>query len=409
MERSDKFSMIRLPWLDKFIFNTFLITVFVVPFSITLNEIFMGSTILFWIVKLVVRKERINIPPLGWCFLIFLFASITSAMASDYKFGAWRGVWDVLRYTFTFFIVIDIVISTDQVKRVIWTLILSTGIWVILGMIHQFLIVKRELFVLLKFFSLGNKNSIGQYLQMMLSLMGGLFINKTFVSRERMVLITVGLISLFGLFISSSKTMWVAFILTLLIFAFLKRSRRIFIAVGCILLVLMAAALLNDRVRVMSLNILRSIQAPSMQERYIGWKQSYRMFIDNPILGVGPKCFMDAREKYNVPAFFGQAHNMIFHVACEMGVVGVGSLVLWIVFYIYFIVTYRSKVRNPIYLGLWYGGVGYVVTLAIGGITEPTIGGEHSQLFMTLVGLMHVGTEINGKDYPKIHFQEERV
>jgi len=401
--------MIRLPWLDKFIFNTFLITVFVVPFSITLNEIFMGSTILFWIVKLVVRKERINIPPLGWCFLIFLFASITSAMASDYKFGAWRGVWDVLRYTFTFFIVIDIVISTDQVKRVIWTLILSTGIWVILGMIHQFLIVKREPFVLLKFFSLGNKNSIGQYLQMMLSLMGGLFINKTFVSRERMVLITVGLISLFGLFISSSKTMWVAFILTLLIFAFLKRSRRIFIAVGCILLVLMAASLLNDRVRVMSLNILRSIQAPSMQERYIGWKQSYRMFIDNPILGVGPKCFMDAREKYNVPAFFGQAHNMIFHVACEMGVVGVGSLVLWIVFYIYFIVTYRSKVRNPIYLGLWYGGVGYVVTLAIGGITEPTIGGEHSQLFMTLVGLMHVGTEINGKDYPKIHFQEERV
>jgi O-antigen ligase len=330
-------------------------------------------------------------------------------MASDYKFGAWRGVWDVLRYTFTFFIVIDIVISTDQVKRVIWTLILSTGIWVILGMIHQFLIVKREPFVLLKFFSLGNKNSIGQYLQMMLSLMGGLFINKIFVSRERMALITVGLISLFGLFISSSKTMWVAFILTLLIFAFLKKSRRIFIAVGCILLVLMAAALLNDRVRVMSINILRSIQAPSMQERYIGWKQSYHMFIDNPILGVGPKCFMDAREKYNVPAFFGQAHNMILHVACEMGVVGVGSLVLWIVFYIYFIVTYRSKVRNPIYFGLWYGGVGYVVTLAIGGITEPTVGGEHSQLFMTLVGLMHVGTEINGKDYPKIHFQEERV
>ena len=401
--------MSRLPWLDKFIFNTFLITVFVAPFSITLNEIFMGTTIFFWIIKLVVRRERINIPPLGWCFLIFLFAAIASAMASDYKFEAWRGVWDVTRYTFVFFIVINIVISTDQVKRVIWTLIFSTGIWVVLGMIHQFLLVKREFFDLLKFFSLGNKNAIGQYLQMILSIMIGLFINRTFVSKERMALITMGLISLFGLFISSSKTMWVALILTLLIFAFLKRSRRIFIGVACIILVLTAAALLNDRVRVMSINILRSIQAPSMQERYIGWKQSYYMFIDNPILGVGPKCFMDAREKYKVPAFFGQAHNMILHVACEMGAVGVGSLILWIVFYIYFIATYRKKVKDPIYLGLWFGGVGYVVTLAIGGITEPTIGGEHSQLFMTLIGLMHVGIESNGKDDPKIHFQKELV
>ena len=401
--------MNRLPWLDKFIFNTFLITVFVVPFSITLYEIFMGTTIFFWIIKLVVRRERINIPLLGWCFLIFLFAAIASAIASDYKFEAWRGVWDVARYTFAFFIVINIVISTDQVKRVIWTLIFSTGIWVVLGMIHQFLLVKREFFDLLKFFSLGNKNAIGQYLQMILSIMIGLFINKTFVSKERMALITVGLISLFGLFISSSKTMWVALIFTLLIFAFLKRSRRIFIGVACIILVLTAAALFNYRVRVMSINILRSIQAPSMQERYIGWKQSYYMFIDNPILGVGPKCFMDAREKYNVPAFFGQAHNMILHVACEMGVVGVGSLILWIVFYIYFIATYRKKVKDPIYLGLWFGGVGYVVTLAIGGITEPTIGGEHSQLFMTLIGLMHVGIESNGKDDPKIHFQKELV
>lgn len=403
MGRDAELAMIRLSWIDKFIFHTFLITLLVMPFSIVLNEIFMDCTILFWIVKLVVRKERISIPPLGWPFLIFLFVTIASAAASDYKFQALRGLWDVTRYTITFFIVINIIHSTERVKKVVWTLAFSTGVWVITGMIDQFLIAKRELFTLLKFFSLGGKNSIGQYLQMMLSILFGLLLNNSFRLREKGILTIISLVSLLGLFLSSSKTMWVAFILTLLVFAFLKRSRKIFIGVAGMIILFMAVAVISERVHDMAFQILKTPEAPSMKIRYIGWKQSYQMFIDNPFLGVGPKCFLDARDKYHVISDFGQAHNMVLQVACEMGGVGVGGLISWIGFYIYFIATYRSKVRDPIYLGLWYGGVGYLVTLAIGGITEPTIGGEHSQLFMTLVGLMHAGIESNGKDCAKIH------
>ena len=310
--------MIRLPWLENFIFYNFLITTFVIPISVSLNEIFTVLTIISWVIKLIVRRERINVPPLGWFFSIFLLAAIQSAVASDYKFEALRGVWDVTRYTVTFFIVIDIIKSPDQVQKIIWTLIVSTGIWVIMGVVHQFLILKRELFYLLKFFALGNKNAIGQYLQMMLSIMVGLLINKSLDPRRRILLITVIVISSLGLFLSSSKTMWVAFILTLLIFSYLKRSRKILIGVGCIVFAFMGTFLVNDQVRHMGLNILKTIEAPSMQERYIGWRQSYYMFIDNPIFGVGSKCFMDAREKYNVPSSFGQAHNLVIHTACEM-------------------------------------------------------------------------------------------
>jgi len=409
MENSGGVAMIRLPWLDLFIFHTFLITLLVMPFSIALFEICMGCTILFWIVKLLVRKERINIPPLGWFFLFFLFVTIASAGASDYKFQALRGVWEVTRYTITFFIVIDIIQSTEQVKKVVWILAFSTGAWVILGMIHQFLIVKRPLFDLLQFFSLGNKNSIGQYLQMVLSILFGLLLSNSFRPGEKRVLAAISLVSLLALFLSASKTMWVALILTLFIFAFLKRSRKVLVGIGCLILLFSVAALINGKVRNMGSSILKATDAHSMQVRYTGWKQSYQMFIDNPLLGVGPKCFMDAREKYKVISDFGQAHNMVLHVACEMGAIGVGSLVSWIVFYIYFIATYRRKVRDPIYLGIWFGGVGYLVTLAIGGITEPTIGGEHSQLFMTLVGLMHVGLESKGKDCGKIHSPKELI
>jgi O-antigen ligase len=409
MASSEDIVMIRLPWLENFIFYNFLITTFVIPISVSLNEIFTVLTIISWVIKLIVRRERINVPPLGWFFSIFLLAAILSAIASDYRFEALRGVWDVTRYTFTFFIVIDIIKSPNQAQKVIWTLIVSTGIWVIMGVVHQFLILKRELFYLLKFFALGNKNAIGQYLQMMLSIMVGLFINISLDSKKRIVLIAVIFISLLGLFLSSSKTMWVAFILTLLIFSYLKRSRKILMGAGFVVFAFMVAFSVNDQVRHMGLNILKGLEAPSMQERYIGWKQSYYMFIDNPIFGVGPKCFMDAREKYRVPSSFGQAHNLVFHTACEMGIVGVASLFSWIVFYVYFIMTYRKRVKDPVYLGLWFGGVGYLVTLAIGGMTEPTIGGEHSQLFMILIGLMHVGLESDGKECQKSITQEAIV
>ena len=404
-----RIAMSRLPWLDKQIFHLFLITLFIMPFSITLNEIFMDLTIFLWTLRLIVNREKIKIPPLGWFFLIFLFVALLSAIASDYTNQAFRGVWEITRYTVTFFIVISTVKSNEQTQKVIWTLIVSTGLWALMGMIHQFLIVKRVLFELLQFCSLGNKNAIGQYLQMILSLMVGLFISNAFGRQGRKAFIAVFLICLLGLFMSGSKTMWVAFSLTLFVFGVLKRSRQIFIGVGCIVLALMVTTLVSDRVRTLNIDILKSIEAPSMRERYIGWKASYPMFLDNPILGVGPKCFMEVREKYNVPSFFGQGHNMIFHVAFEMGVVGVGSLIAWIVFYIYFIATYRKKIKNPIYFGLWFGGVGCIVTLAIGGLTEPTIGGEHSQLFMTLVGLMHVDLEVNGKDYRNGSSKEEFV
>lgn len=102
MASGDDIPMTRPPWLDNFIFYNFLITTFVAPISITWNEIFMGLTFLFWVIKFIVRREKLRVPPLGWLFLIYLLVTILSAGASGYKFQALRGIWDIARYTGTF-------------------------------------------------------------------------------------------------------------------------------------------------------------------------------------------------------------------------------------------------------------------------------------------------------------------
>jgi len=199
-------------WFEELIFKLLLISLFIMPFSITANEIFMGLTILFWVIKLFSREEKVEVPRLGWFFLIFLFAAVLSAIASDYKAHAFRGFWDIIRYTIIFFIVIDVIKTIEQAKKVFWVLVFSTTLWALAGIIHQFLIIKRDLFTLLNLFALGNKNAIGQYLQMMLSIMLGIFLNYSLTLRERNLLIASILVSLIALFLSSSKTMWVAFI-----------------------------------------------------------------------------------------------------------------------------------------------------------------------------------------------------
>ena len=40
-------------------------------------------------------------------------------------------------------------------KKVIWVWVLSTAFWALAGMIYQFIILKKDFFVPLKFFSLG--------------------------------------------------------------------------------------------------------------------------------------------------------------------------------------------------------------------------------------------------------------
>ena len=384
--------------LDQLTFYGIIATLSVYLFSVTLKEIFLSLTILFWVLQIGRQNRSFYLPKIGWAFLFFLLTAVLSAMVSEYKIQALRGVWDIASYTVFFFIVLSTAHSLERVKKIIWVLILSTAVWALAGMTYQYIILRKDFFGLLKFFSLGNKNSIGQYLQMMLSVMVGIWIGQSFNRREKRLLLGAILPCILALFFSSSKTMWVAFFLTLLLFAWLKKSRVVLGGVAILAGLLLVAAFLRPQVGEMGSDIVNFAHAPSMQERYLGWENSYNMFLDNPIFGVGPKCFMEARDKYHVLAVFGQAHNMVLQVACEMGLLGVVGLLGWIGVYVHFIFTYRKQEKGPLFADLWLGGVGFLVTLVVGGITEPTIGGEHSLLFMTIVALLQGGAIMAEKE-----------
>jgi len=383
------------------VFYLLLATISVAPFSISLYEIVSSFLFFAWIIKLIRDKKRLEIPPLGWFFLIYLFISILSAMNSHYSLEAFKGVWNVARYTLIFFLVINTVHSLDQVKKILWILAVSTSLWALAGMIYHSLFLQKEFFTLVGFFSLGNKHAVAQYLQMTLSILIGVFLTHSFPRGEMALLVIAILVCLLAFFLSGAKTMWLVFIIILVLYAFLCRSHKLFAGIGILLILFFIMVGLSSPVKTLATHISQGPNAPSMQERYLGWKQSYAMFRDHPILGVGPKCYFPASKNYQIIENFGQAHNMIIHVAIEMGLIGVGGLIAWIAYYIYFIATYRKTIPHPIFLGLWLAGVAYFVTLGIGGLTDVILGGEYSLIFMLLAGLLQTGKNLEAGDWQK--------
>ena len=121
------------------------------------------------------------------------------------------------------------------------------------------------------------------------------------------------------------------------------------------------------------------------------------MFEENPLLGVGSKCFKTIREQYGVPEYAGQAHNLLIHVAAELSSIGVIALIAWLGAYLHFLIRVRQRLTNDLMRALWFAAMGSFLTILIGGVIDPTIGSEVSLIFLLITGLLIVVPSIAGE------------
>jgi len=110
--------------LDGLLFLSLLITIFFIPLHEKLKAGGFLATFLLWLVILAYRNgQKIWVPPLGWCFIIFVGVALLSAVFSDYHNRATRGALDAFRYTAFFLILIN---TVDSYRKINW-LLLSLG------------------------------------------------------------------------------------------------------------------------------------------------------------------------------------------------------------------------------------------------------------------------------------------
>lgn len=379
-----------ISYLDYILYGVILIAVFSLPLSESVKNISFSLSLLLWFVKITINRDiNIKVTTLGWLFIAFLFSSILSAINSPYPQRSLHGVWDVFRYTTFFFIVLNNLNTENKIRVAVWVAIISIGIGDIFGIIRYYKNYMPENPFNFSILSLGDKNSTAQYLNMILALLFGLILNLSMRTPQRIIVIFVTILTILSLVLTYARGIWIAFLLTLIIFGLLRKNWKVPVILGLIVLISVIGLLTSGTFKEKMLSFKNPLQVEQVKGRYKIWEGALRIVKDRPFLGIGPRCFglEENKKRYDLPEDATHGHNILLNVWAEMGTLGLLSLLLWLSYYIYSITKFRSA-KTPCFAQvLWFASIGILITLVIGGITHPILGGEGSTIFMTLTAL----------------------
>lgn len=385
-------------YLEKGLAWAVIATVFFLPISEALKNIcYVVSLVLYLVVTfLIIDRERIAVPPVGWLLLSFLGAAILSAAASPYPGSAITGVWDVFRPTSFFFIVERGMRDGRHMKAAVWTVVTGLGLTALFTLCRYFVFGVPRIDAL----SLGGNETTALYAVMGLALMFGMYVHSRVAGFPLVWLITVAGLSVMLLGLTHVRMLWGGFILIALILGWLRSARLAVTAVAISILLVLGVGVVTPDVRnqIVSLGNIEAYK--TMGEggvRLELWKKAIAMWRDAPWLGFGPRTFNlhdeIAQSVQRDRHLFrqGNPHSLYLQTAVEMGTVGLVVLVVMFGYIGVWLIRCRRCFPSSWPAAVWDGAFGSCLAILIGGVTEPSFGRETAMLFFMLLALVQVG------------------
>jgi hypothetical protein len=326
-----------------------------------------------WFARNAVKKE-IGLflkTPLNKAILFYIFACIVSTglgILAD-RVGAKTGALFVLKYIeyfIVYFMVVNHVRDTDQIKRFLFCLFLTCFIISIFGILQ---IPGGERVSAPFEGELGEPNTLGGYLVFMGAIAGGLFI-KTENPKLKSLLPILILIIILPLLFTKSRSSYLALIPACLVLGLLMRRRVIIIGLMTIVFLLSPLFLpsavkdrilftftqqeASDQVQIGGIHLDTSTSA-----RILGLKGLLQDFPKHPVLGYGITGYEFIDAQYP-------------KVLIEMGFLGLIAFFYLLYSIVKMAVNHLNEVKTPYFKGLAIGFIaGYIGLLfhAIGANT----------------------------------------
>lgn len=181
-----------------------------------------------------------------------------------------------------------------------------------------------------------NTNAIffaNNILIILLLMIGSLFQRGIFTNAERIFLYLASLLSCIMLILNKTRGVWVAFILTIILSVFFTARKNIKMAmymVGLVVAFILLSFCIPDFSERLY-NVTNPVQSRDIERIYI-WISAWNMFLDHPLVGVGPGMFGSIyNNNYLLPSAikgFVNAHNTYLHFLAEAGFIGTVSFVI---------------------------------------------------------------------------------
>ncbi|NOS80742.1 MAG: hypothetical protein HOP32_04055 [Nitrospira sp.] len=375
-------------FIDRAIWWSLVAMIVVIPLAETPKTICFISALVFWLVKMAVARDfRVKVPRLGWFLLAWLSATLLSTFNSECGL---KGVSDVLMYVSFFLLIVNVVDSERKIIQLFWAVVVGIGIGDVAGLWRTIFEAVRmhaemdRLYIL----SLG---AVAPYLVMVLSLMMGVVYHVRLDKKEWFLIGLVALLSIAALILTYTRSMWIVLLLVSIIFVVLQRSWWPAIAAAVLIAGLGLGLAMSSVIRDRAHELTKLQHDASLESRFGTWTGALAMVQDRPLLGVGAKCFMASRTKYQLPdgpLDLRQAHNQVLNVGAETGMIGLAAFLAWIGYYTVFLFKLGWSTRSNFAKALWLSAIGSLVTIVLHGMIDASFGSELALLFMLIAGCL---------------------
>lgn len=322
-----------------------------IPFSMAISpaptNVFMGLLIFAFLLKKILKRERLFIRtkvdiPLVSLFIITCISLINSLYLKDTLRG---GVGRLFYFIFIFYIITEELKDKKHIKRVIFAaaagLILTSVdcIWqVITG--HDFIrgydsVVNIGMVRATASFK--DPNTLGIYLSALAPLILGLTLYY-FKGKKKIGMLLVSILALAGIILTYSRPTLLAIYVVLLFFGFVRKDKALITLL--IVLTLVSPFILPKSVkgwaREVNYNPLRFM---CNDDRIAVYRHSLNMIEAHPFIGLGANTYMKNYKRYKeypeyrnvITSDYMYAHNIYLHMAAEIGLIGLG-IFIWLLF-----------------------------------------------------------------------------
>jgi O-antigen ligase len=204
--------------------------------------------------------------------------------------------------------------------------------------------------------------------------------------RKKTLLIVFIVLALLSILLSISRTSWFGMIATGIVLTYLYTDKkRIFfltIAVGVsgCLLAYFFIPFVHDRINTIYTDIIVYSATggdaySSLGDRFVMWKAALKMFLMNPVFGIGTGDYVPAIKAYVSAGLlptrileYNQPHNMYLFALATNGLLGLGALLF--IFYRIFVLTPNLKDISLLQKQLFFLATAVAIHYLVAGITD---------------------------------------
>ncbi|MDI1471842.1 MAG: O-antigen ligase family protein [Thermodesulfovibrio sp.] len=349
---------------------------FFIPLSTSISVIVGFFVIAIWIISGIAIRNIIDVLKQRWMIPVFVFIFLpwvgliwTSDIIKGLDFATKSYYW---LYTF---VVASIFMTKENLKILINAFLTGLAVLSILSLLHFLDIIPKLLWIPTVF----NKKSITSSLLLVFGmLLLSFYFKEATGKKEKIFILSMFFLFFIALLIGTGRAGYLAFVLLcpIMIYNFFGKNfvKIIFVNLIMILLLFLSPIVQNRVYQAYNDIVQYQERNPntSVGLRLHMWQGAFKIFLENPIIGVGTGGYQLAMKKYENPSLAPEFHNIddphnsYLYMSVSFGILGLFSL-FWL-----FGILLKNGFRNRENIG-GFAVLAYTLVLIIGSLTSTQI------------------------------------